>query len=266
MALEVQDNPFTSILMVEAADPEALASDADPSAGQRRLVVGADHLLYLLDNSGVKHSVAGSGLTDPMTTRGDIIIRNASNVAARLALGAVGQVPLSDGTDLAYGFATGSRWTRGTSMPGSPATGQRITRTDLALDFEYNGTRWLCTCPHQLPIATQHALLTVSATNSHRAASPRAITATIWLETLDVDIFVATTNDGTRYWTVGLSGVGSPVSTQSLAPDTTLRLSATLNAVMTISTSFGFQVDYTKVSTPGAAYPLANISFRYIGT
>jgi hypothetical protein len=35
-----------------------------------------------------------------MTTRGDIIYRNSSNVSARLALGTNGQVLQSNGTDL----------------------------------------------------------------------------------------------------------------------------------------------------------------------
>lgn len=108
MALEAQNNPFTSILMVEAADPEALASDADPAAGQRRLVVGSDHLLYLLDDAGVATEVGTStGLTDPMTTRGDIIIRNASNVTARLGRGSASQVLTSDGTDVAWATPAG---------------------------------------------------------------------------------------------------------------------------------------------------------------
>lgn len=64
MALEAQNNAFTSILMAEAADPEALSGDADPAVGQRRLVVGADHLLYLLDDSGVATLVGSSGSSD----------------------------------------------------------------------------------------------------------------------------------------------------------------------------------------------------------
>jgi hypothetical protein len=42
------------------------------------------------------------GLSDPMTTRGDVIIRNASNVTARLARGSASQVLTSDGTDVAW--------------------------------------------------------------------------------------------------------------------------------------------------------------------
>ena len=100
MALEAQNNPFTSVLMVEAADPEALP-DADPSAGQQRLAVGTDHLLYLVNSSGTKTQVGGgTGLSDPMTTRGDMIYRNASNVTARLAIPAAGQVIGRSGSDL----------------------------------------------------------------------------------------------------------------------------------------------------------------------
>lgn len=40
-----------------------------------------------------------TALTDPMTTRGDIIIRNTSNVTDRLAVGAASTVLTSDGTD-----------------------------------------------------------------------------------------------------------------------------------------------------------------------
>jgi hypothetical protein len=44
---------------------------------------------------------AGS-LSDPMTTRGDIIVRDSSNATARLAAGSANTVLTSDGTDPAY--------------------------------------------------------------------------------------------------------------------------------------------------------------------
>ncbi len=43
-----------------------------------------------------------SGLADPMTTRGDLIYRNASNVTTRLGRGSAGQVLSSDGADIAW--------------------------------------------------------------------------------------------------------------------------------------------------------------------
>lgn len=46
-------------------------------------------------------------LTDPMTTRGDIIYRNSSNVTTRLPVGANTYVLTSDGTDLSWQAPTG---------------------------------------------------------------------------------------------------------------------------------------------------------------
>lgn len=77
MALEAQNNPFTSILLVEAGDVEALP-DADPSAGQRRLAVGPDHLLYLVDDAGVK-TLVGAGFSGDA---GDIPFTPAAGIAA----------------------------------------------------------------------------------------------------------------------------------------------------------------------------------------
>ena len=53
--------------------------------------------------------ITETGFADPMTTRGDVIIRDASNDTARLGVGANGQVLKSDGTDISWqndvGFA-----------------------------------------------------------------------------------------------------------------------------------------------------------------
>lgn len=107
MALEAQNNPFPSVLMVEAADETDPTPDALPAAGQQRLIVGPDHLLYLLDDTGTATVVGGGGFSDPMTTRGDILIRNASNVTARLGRGTASQVLTSDGTDIAWATPAG---------------------------------------------------------------------------------------------------------------------------------------------------------------
>jgi len=50
---------------------------------------------------------SGGGLSDPMTTRGDLIFKNASNVTVRLPAGTVGQVLTSDGTDISWDDAAG---------------------------------------------------------------------------------------------------------------------------------------------------------------
>jgi hypothetical protein len=56
-------------------------------------------------SSWATFATISSGLADPMTTRGDIIIRNASNATARLGRGSAGQVFTSDGTDVAWASA-----------------------------------------------------------------------------------------------------------------------------------------------------------------
>jgi hypothetical protein len=53
--------------------------------------------------------IASSGLTDPMTSRGDIIVRNASNVTDRLAKGAADTYLGSDGTDPSYSLVTDAK-------------------------------------------------------------------------------------------------------------------------------------------------------------
>lgn len=98
MVLRMEDNLSPYLTMVETAEPTA------PDAGQQRLYVDpVTHLLMIVDSTGAQSSVAGTaGLTDPMTTRGDIIVRNASNVTARLAIGSSGKVLQSDGTDISW--------------------------------------------------------------------------------------------------------------------------------------------------------------------
>jgi hypothetical protein len=122
------DNPFPSILIVEGTEPTA------PSAGQQRLYIDSTtHLLKLTNSSGADSNVGG-GLTDPMTTRGDIIVRNASNVTARLGRGSASQVLTSDGTDVAWA-AAGSG---GAPMTLTEATlGADVTMTSA--DTFYDG-------------------------------------------------------------------------------------------------------------------------------
>ena len=60
--------------------------------------------------------VISSGFSDPMTTRGDVIYKDASNVTARLPIGTNGQVITSDGTDLSWSTpsaGSGSLTTKG---------------------------------------------------------------------------------------------------------------------------------------------------------
>lgn len=65
---------------------------------------GTSSQVLTTDGSGtVSWQTPGSGgMTDPMTTRGDLIYRNSSNVTARLPIGTTGKVLTSNGTDVSW--------------------------------------------------------------------------------------------------------------------------------------------------------------------
>lgn len=54
-------------------------------------------------------TLPGAGLTDPMTTRGDMIYRDSSNATSRLGRGSANTFLGSDGTDLAWGSVTDAK-------------------------------------------------------------------------------------------------------------------------------------------------------------
>lgn len=92
------------------------------SAGYANLISGdiksGQHVWVKYDGTLAKWILltpASSTLIDPMTTRGDIIVRNSSNVTARLGVGGANTVLKSDGTDPAYGKVTLSMEATGTA-------------------------------------------------------------------------------------------------------------------------------------------------------
>jgi hypothetical protein len=83
---------------------------------------------FVAASAQVNRPSAG-GMTDPMTTRGDAIIKDATNTTARLAVGTAGQVLTTDGTDLSWSSPTvGTVTSVGLTTPigldvlGSPIT------------------------------------------------------------------------------------------------------------------------------------------------
>lgn len=66
---------------------------------------------YVLTSNGTTATWAAptggsGGFSDPMTTRGDMIYRNSSNITTRLGRGTTGQVLTSDGTDIGWATPT----------------------------------------------------------------------------------------------------------------------------------------------------------------
>lgn len=92
-----------------------------------------DHAnLSNLDYASAGHT--GFEPTLPLTTRGDILYRNASNTTARLGVGAANQVLTSDGTDISWEDPTGGGGTREeiVASGGSSAVNSAITTINSA--------------------------------------------------------------------------------------------------------------------------------------
>lgn len=79
----------------------ATASDVSPGGSATASFNDSTGVLTLGIPTGAT-GATGTGI-DVLTTRGDIVIRNASNATARLAVGGANTVLKSDGTDIAYG-------------------------------------------------------------------------------------------------------------------------------------------------------------------
>lgn len=90
-----------------AADARAVTL-AGFSAGANTAVAATDTILEAISKVqgqiNATNSVVGNKLTNPLTTRGDIVIAGASANPIRLGLGTSGAMLLSNGTEPVYGF------------------------------------------------------------------------------------------------------------------------------------------------------------------
>ena len=108
-------------------------------------IVQTDDLRGLLPSTAAG-GATGTGFVDPMTTRGDIIIRDATNTTERLAIGTNGYVLTSDGTDVA--------WAASASGFSDPMT----TRGDIIIRNAANATA-------RLGVGTNGQILTTDGTD-----------------------------------------------------------------------------------------------------
>lgn len=156
MPTTILHNNFTG---ADAVHPAAYVSSSDPGA------VGA-HKFWVDTSAGVPYQlrkrnagntaweqVGAVGISDPTTTRGDLITRGASALG-RFALGTSGQFLSTDGTDPVWrntaqffatsgltGATTAARFVGGT-VSGAPSTGT-FAVGDFVVDNA--GKMWICT-------------------------------------------------------------------------------------------------------------------------
>lgn len=138
-------------------------------------------------------------------------------------------------------------------------------RTDLGMWFTYDGTRWVCTCLHEISLGPWDWPLgsAISATtpNTHRGSTPSPTldgADNIWIESASVAFFVSsggTALGASHKWVGALARhpSGTAVATfnvDSGASNSNRRLDVAVNALMGTSDTF-FEIDWTKTGTPG---------------
>lgn len=183
-----------------------------------------------------------------------------------------------DGTALTPATFTvpgGGKFSAGASFPGSPASGDRCWRTDLGMEFYFDGTRWLgpardFTVPWNPGVAwgslaaDNYPLLGVIPYGPH--ASLLLTGATIHMEVL-------TTNDATKYWTGSLdvdilgTALGGTFNTSAIAPSASTTFVLTISSVaVKASGHVRCYLHTTKTSTPGDLNVSMVVHYRPIAT
>lgn len=115
------------------------------------LVLNTSTIYTLTDDSPVTWTATGGGgMSNPMTTKGDLIAGAASGVATRLGVGTNGQVLTADSAetlgvkwaDAAGGGGNATSTGAAGSEPGSPAAGDLyLPNNGLAIE-RYSGSAW----------------------------------------------------------------------------------------------------------------------------
>ena len=171
-------------------------------------------------------------------------------------------------------------YTRGTSFPGSPDTGDWCYRTDLNMEFFYNGTRWLSTTLYTRDFQTMldNGFGLTATTSLWDAPVPYLAGASdLWIEKVVTKFLVSggTALSGSHKWVNVIHKRPTNDSTTTLA--TVTIDSGSLNVwredVQTISALLNngtlhyiFSHTWTKTGTPGTLYHMGVLTYRYVAT
>lgn len=268
---KASDNAFPSLLITEGTEPAA------PAAGKQRVYIDStSHHLMRTNSSGTETDIetaSSNGLaTDTLwDAAGDLVVGSGANTAAKLTIGAAGgHVSRINGA---------VAWNSGTGFP-TAATGDRYWRTDTALEYYYDGTRWVTTQLFTHNPTGPGAVLALSATGNVGRVNTDVGTGTdLWLVNCVTKFFVASggtalgashkwvgtvvkldtsNNSGGTLDTINVdSGSSATWRTQTTAIAALLGTTATYPAI-----SFA----WTKTGTPGNLSMVQTLTFRVVQT
>ncbi len=185
----------------------------------------------------------------------------ASTVLARLAAGNIKAATIQEILAL-Y---------EGSSFPGSPAKNDRFFRTDLGLEFYYDGTRWLTTQLFRVSGYGEFGLGSVTPNPFMRLPIP---TLDMWMVSLECTTYVVT-NTGSAYWTVSLvKATAAAAETTIVSFDTSADTQANyVRHNVSIGAALGGGATYptilgktAKTNSPGGLFVAGQLNYRLIGT
>jgi len=165
-----------------------------------------------------------------------------------------------------------------TSFPAGPLPNDLFYRTDLDMLFFFDGTQWLCTCPHtaQLTqIRTIPAPLTATQTAARECGKPSLQGGSdLWIESLLVTFFITggTALGASHKWVGTLNKVNSAnantvIATTNIdsgASDTYRTIETAIDALY--GSFFAMRSDWTKTGTPGSLTWMEEVSYRIVAT
>lgn len=163
----------------------------------------------------------------------------------------------------------------GSSFPGSPSSGDRYFRSDLNMEFFYNGTRWLSSQLFFNHIAHEDGTnpRTITLAYASRIGNPHRGVHDLWIEKAIVHAFQTSATTASNYYSIaviktrtvadGGDTTIATVSTQSLAQNDWILLSTTINALAGINTA-GFAFSATRTGTQ-TCFIVAQVQYRLVG-
>lgn len=164
----------------------------------------------------------------------------------------------------------------GTAFPSSPATDDLHYRSDRDILYVYDGTRWLCTCPHQEEVtnveATTPQPYTATGSNIMRGRLSDRRGFSIFVNRIEWTWLVV--NGGTalsasHMWVATFVAQPGGATLATLTADS--GASGTWFSVRTAhdgvvaDTELAYQISVTKTGTPGNLRLLPVIAYRLVG-
>lgn len=160
--------------------------------------------------------------------------------------------------------------TAGTAFPASPRMGDQHFRTDLGWWCYYDGTQWLTASEfslegYQLAVSANGSLLMGKAREDYVPYVTR----------VSIEYSVATTNDGSKYWTLTVRGRDNTLAsitnvhirtTAALTADAWTAYGSAPNETATPANAAVFDMLYAKTSTPGNLSYYVTVFYRLIVT